>query len=761
MTRTQRRYVRAILAAIAAASVVVTSACSRDPEVAKRKYLESGDRFFEQEKYSEAIIEYRNAIRLDPKFAAARKGLAASYLRTSDLVNALREKVRVADLLPEDGAAQVEAGNLLLLVGRYDDAKARASKVLSGNPKDIGAQLLLANALAGLKDFDGAIAEVEEALKLDPERTSTYTSLGTLQLARGNREAAERAFKEATARNPTSVAAQLAYANFQWAIGEVQAAKARLEQALVMAPKDSRANRAMASLLLAGGETAAAEPYLIAAADTDPTLTAMLVLADYYIAANRTADAVARLRQLESKPTLRSSAKLRLASIEFRQGRHSEAERLADEILTTDKGDTRALLLKANVLAIRNQLDEAAGYADRAAKADPRSARAQFALGRLALLRHKPEEARTAFTEAVRLNPRAGDAQLELARLHLAEGAAAKSLEFANQAAKNEPDKAEPRLAQARALIAQRQLDSAELVLDQVLKAYPRSAEALTQLGIVRTLRRDVVRAAPLFERALEIDPLRLEATAGLVSLDLAARRHAEARARAEARLASTPGDSAALLLAGRTYSAVGDVKAAEDTLKKAIEADPQNLGAYETLGRLYMAGGRLKEAQAEFEAIAARQSRPIGSLTMVGMIQQGRKLAAEARSTYERVLQFDSKAAIAANNLAWIYLDSGENLDLALQLAQTAKASRPTQPEITDTLGWIYYRKGLFPQAVRELEGTVQSDPANPLYQYHLGLAYAKTGDKVRAKRTLEAALRLKPDFDGAADAARVLSTL
>src|SRR5918994_5898079 len=119
MIRTQHRNVLATLAMIAAV-LAGTSACSKDPEVAKRQYLESGNRFFEQEKYSEAIIEYRNAIRLDPKFAAARQGLAASYLRTSDLVNALREKVRVADLLPDDRAAQVEAGNLLLLVGRYD-----------------------------------------------------------------------------------------------------------------------------------------------------------------------------------------------------------------------------------------------------------------------------------------------------------------------------------------------------------------------------------------------------------------------------------------------------------------------------------------------------------------------------------------------------------------------------------------------------------------------------------------------------------------
>jgi Flp pilus assembly protein TadD len=43
----------------------------------------------------------------------------------------------------------------------------------------------------------------------------------------------------------------------------------------------------------------------------------------------------------------------------------------------------------------------------------------------------------------------------------------------------------------------------------------------------------------------------------------------------------------------------------------------------------------------------------------------------------------------------------------------------------------------------------------------YHLGLAYAKAGEKVRARGALEQALKLKKDFDGAADARKVLATL
>ena len=50
---------------------------------------------------------------------------------------------------------------------------------------------------------------------------------------------------------------------------------------------------------------------------------------------------------------------------------------------------------------------------------------------------------------------------------------------------------------------------------------------------------------------------------------------------------------------------------------------------------------------------------------------------------------------------------------------------------------------------------------PGNPTFQYHLGLAYAQTGDKAAAREALGRALKLKPDFEGAEDARQVLRTL
>ena len=121
-------------------------------------------------------------------------------------------------------------------------------------------------------------------------------------------------------------------------------------------------------------------------------------------------------------------------------------------------------------------------------------------------------------------------------------------------------------------------------------------------------------------------------------------------------------------------------------------------------------------------------------------------------------MLSIDPRAPVAANNLAWIYVSSGRNLDQALQLAQAAQQQIPEEPHVNDTLGWIYYRKNMQSFAVRHLELSVKNDPNNPNSHYHLGMAYLASGDSVKAKKALQRALSLKPDFDGAEEARKAL---
>ena len=101
-----------------------------------------------------------------------------------------------------------------------------------------------------------------------------------------------------------------------------------------------------------------------------------------------------------------------------------------------------------------------------------------------------------------------------------------------------------------------------------------------------------------------------------------------------------------------------------------------------------------------------------VSALTMVGIIHNRQGRVHEAIRAFEQALLTDSEAAVAANNLAWIYASQGRELDRAMKLAAMAKRRIPGDPDVADTLAWIYYLKGV-PALARDDSRGVRSPAA------------------------------------------------
>jgi tetratricopeptide (TPR) repeat protein len=123
--------------------------------------------------------------------------------------------------------------------------------------------------------------------------------------------------------------------------------------------------------------------------------------------------------------------------------------------------------------------------------------------------------------------------------------------------------------------------------------------------------------------------------------------------------------------------------------------------------------------------------------------------------------LKINPKFPPAANNLAYLYAESGENIDEALALAQEAKRQVPDDPNISDTLGWVLYHKNIFSGAIPYLKEASEKIPDNPVVRYHLGMAYYKNDNKEMAKKELTVALKSDPKFPGAEKAKETLQAL
>ena len=144
-----------------------------------------------------------------------------------------------------------------------------------------------------------------------------------------------------------------------------------------------------------------------------------------------------------------------------------------------------------------------------------------------------------------------------------------------------------------------------------------------------------------------------------------------------------------------------------------------------------------------------------------LGMIYDIQKKYDKAKEYYQKILKINPKFAPAANNLAYLYAEKGENIDEALTLAQSAKGQFPDDPNISDTLGWVYYKKNVFSRAIVYLKEAIEKIPNNPVIRYHLGMAYYKNGDNDLAKSELKKALEQDPKFPGSEEAKDTLTKI
>jgi len=154
----------------------------------------------------------------------------------------------------------------------------------------------------------------------------------------------------------------------------------------------------------------------------------------------------------------------------------------------------------------------------------------------------------------------------------------------------------------------------------------------------------------------------------------------------------------------------------AEKVLKKAIKIDPKNIELHFRLGVVY---DKLDKKKAAIESM-------------------------------KTVISLDPHNATALNYIGYIYAELGINLDEAERFIKEALKYSPDDGYITDSLGWVYYRKGRYKDALKILKKAVDLVPDDPVILEHLGDVYLKINDKKKALMFYERSL-LKREKDKA----------
>jgi cellulose synthase operon protein C len=319
-------------------------------------------------------------------------------------------------------------------------------------------------------------------------------------------------------------------------------------------------------------------------------------------------------------------------------------------------------------------------------------------------------------------------------------------------------------------------LAEARADLQEIARLSPASATALINLAKVSAAQKNLPEALNLYEKALAVERNNFDALSGAVGVLTRQNQTNAAREKIDRAIAENAADKKILpalhYLKADVFRAENNAAAAEAELARAIELDEAYLPAYTAYAALLIAQNQTPRAIEQYKK--AVEKKPSASIyTLIGMLEDARGNADEAERHYRKALEIAPETPIAANNLAWnIAAYERGNLDEALALAQTCVTRNPANAGFYDTLGWVYFKKGLMSPAVEHLKKAVALDEAeaarvgrasNPAYRVRLGQALATAGDKPSARREVEIALENEKDLSQkeAQDAKSLLASL
>src|SRR6266567_4480255 len=241
-------------------------ACSLTSEEKKQKALERGELYARQAKFNEAIIEFRNALQIDPQFAPALHGLGRAYAAKSWFGDAWRELTRAQKLLPDSVPVAVDVGKVLLELGDWDAADEQAKLILSRDPGNTQALTIRAGALLGR----GKSAEAFSLLEVIPP---------------GNQDEAEAAYRAALATNPVELKALIGLGAISMQRKRFDEARALYAKAKEAHPDDPRPPLGLALTRAQEGNIADAIKQLEEIDQRAWNLGVVLALGEYYLRA--------------------------------------------------------------------------------------------------------------------------------------------------------------------------------------------------------------------------------------------------------------------------------------------------------------------------------------------------------------------------------------------------------------------------------------------------------------------------------------------
>lgn len=740
-------------------SLCFVAACNRDPNAAKQKFLESGNKYFENKKYKEALIMYRKALQKDLKFGEAYYRSALAELQLNRYVEAARDLQRSVELQPANLDAHNRLTNLYLNVYLADkkrpqqlvsELKSLADKYSKRFPNSYEEARLKGYIALFDNDTAAAITSFEQAQKLKPwQQDLVLVYMQTLNRAGKSAEAEKMGF-DMLEKEPSSLsvydALVLLYAQ--------QNRPADIEKILrLKVEKNPKVVDARLQLAAQYYTTKQREQMMevLKGISSNPTdfPQGLLNVGDFFLR-TREYDLAA---QSYSEGVRRSGSdkavyQKRLVEVLVKQEKKDEASQLVAEILKANPKDDEAIAIRASLMMLtgtREQLQTAINDLQTVISRMPENPVLRYNLGRALLAKQNWQAAKVQLEEAIKLRPDYLLPRITLTQVLLQNREWAKAAQMSQEILALDPTNTPARLLRSRALIGLGDLKQARADLSATSQQFPELPEARLQIAALDLQERNFKGAEETFRNiySKSQDP---RAFMGLVDTYVGQGQHAAATKLLRDELAKHPDRMEYRVAVGNIAMLQKDYKSAVAEYNAVLEKLPRNSQVWLQLSEAYR---RMGDSGSAMSAVKkAQEMAPTNAAPhlQMALLHDGVGQHAEAKPAYEQVLRLQPDNPVALNNLAFLLAESGADLDQALTMAQKARQQMPNDANVADTLSWIYIKKNLSDSAIGILRELIEKQPNRSTFNFHMAMALYQKGDKIQAKRFAETALKGQP---------------
>ncbi len=213
----------------------------------------------------------------------------------------------------------------------------------------------------------------------------------------------------------------------------------------------------------------------------------------------------------------------------------------------------------------------------------------------------------------------------------------------------------------------------------------------------------------------------------------------------------SSPAHWVAQLRIAGDYNALDRLDDAIHTLEQAAAARPDRPEALIAMGDILRRHMRWADAIAAYDrafAVIGMPRRQDWSLLYArGIAESEANQWARAEADFTLALQLEPDQPDVLNYLGYSWVEKGINVDRASHMIEKALNKRPTDGFIVDSLGWVYFRTGMYDKAVAQLERAIELAPEDATINSHLGDALAAVGRVDEARFQWSRALVFKPE--------------